>query len=87
MSEQKAQTNVVITKSTKSVGLALLLTFFLGPLGMFYSTITGAIVMGILTILAGVLTAGFGFLLTWPICVIWAAMAASSYNKRLLASA
>lgn len=86
MSERETQ-KVVVTKSTKSVGIALLLTLIFGPLGMFYSTISGAIIMCILTLFAGIFTAGFGFLLTWPICVIWAAVAASNYNKRLMASA
>ncbi|WP_255357589.1 hypothetical protein [Fictibacillus sp. FJAT-27399] len=33
---------------------------------------------------AGVLTLGFGLLITHPICMIWGAFAAHNYNKRLL---
>ncbi len=40
---QNSQT--VITVPVKSVGISLLLTFFLGPLGMLYSTIWGGIIM------------------------------------------
>jgi hypothetical protein len=65
----------------KSVGVALLLTFLFGPLGMFYSTVTGAIVMLIVTVIAVIFTLGIGCIITWPICMIWAAIAASNHNK------
>ncbi len=35
-------THLVVTQ-TKSVGIAILLTLFLGPLGLFYATIRGAL--------------------------------------------
>jgi len=83
-SDQPTHTvHTVIVKSTKSVGVALLLTFFFGPLGMFYSTITGAIVMIVVTIVVLIFTFGFGALVTWPVCMIWGAIAASNYNKKL----
>lgn len=31
-----------------------------------------------------VFTVGIGSILVWPICMIWAVMATSSHNKRLL---
>lgn len=34
-----------VTKSPKSVGIAILLTFLFGPLGLFYATVTGGLVM------------------------------------------
>ncbi len=52
---------------------------------MFYSTIPGAIVMCLVSLVVGVLTLGLGFLLTWPICIVWGALAASAYNKKVLA--
>jgi hypothetical protein len=51
---------------------------------MFYSTIGGAIVMIIVTMGVGLVTLGVGLLITWPVCILWAALAASSYNKRIL---
>jgi hypothetical protein len=33
----------------------------------------------------GILTMGLGALVTWPVCVLWAAMATRSYNRKLLA--
>lgn len=78
------ETKTVVVMPTKSVGVALLLTFFLGPLGMFYSTTVGAIVMLIISLIVGILTFGIGLLLTQPICMIWGAVAASQHNRELL---
>ena len=77
------QPTIVI--STKSPGIAIILTILFGPIGMFYSTIPGAIVMCLVSLVVGVLTFGLGFLLTWPICIVWGALAASAYNKKVLA--
>jgi hypothetical protein len=69
---------------TKSVGVAFVLTFFFGPLGMLYSTVTGAVVMLIVSVLAAVVTLGLSVIVTWPICIVWGCIAASSYNNRLI---
>ncbi len=74
-----------VVVSTKSPGIAILLTILFGPIGMFYSTIGGAIVMLLVSLVVGLVTFGFGLLITWPICILWAAIAASSYNRRILA--
>lgn len=84
MANTNENVNVVITKSPKSMGISIALTLFFGPLGMFYSTILGAIVMIIIDIIVGALTLGLGLLVTWPIQVIWAAIATSMYNKKLM---
>ena len=75
--------NVQIVKSTKSVGVAVLLSMLFGPIGMFYSTILGAIVMLPISFIVGLVTMGFGLLLTFPICAIWAGIAAASYNRSI----
>lgn len=75
----------IVVVPTKSVGLAILLGVLFGPLGLLYSTVSGAIVMFVVSIVIGVVTVGFGLILTWPICGIWAAVAAKSHNERLLA--
>jgi uncharacterized Zn finger protein (UPF0148 family) len=80
------QPQVVIVKGTKSVGVSILLTFLLGPFGMFYSTILGAIIMLAVTGIVFVMTLGFGLFLTHPICIIWGAVAVKSYNGKLLVS-
>lgn len=81
----------MIVTPTKSVGLSIILTILFGPLGMFYSTIWGGIVMGIVhlfILVFAIFTFGLGYILfffTWPVCVLWGALATSSYNKKLFA--
>ncbi len=74
------QPQVIIVKSQKSIGLAIILTLFLGPLGMLYSTVAGAIVMFFVNLLMLFFTAGLGLFLTWPIGIVWAAIAARNTN-------
>ena len=76
--------SVIVVHETRSVGVALVLTFLFGPLGMLYSTISGAIIMIVVSVVLGVFTLGFSLLLTWPISMIWGAMAASAHNQRVL---
>lgn len=82
--EPDQQPRTIVTIPTKSVGLAILLTFLFGPLGMFYSTIKGAVIMLIIEFIVAIATAGLGLFITWPIPIIWGAIAAKNYNKRLL---
>lgn len=82
--QSNQQTQVVVAKPTKSVGISLLLTFLFGPLGMLYSTISGAIIMLIISVLVAIFTLGFGLIITYPICMIWGAIAAKNYNDKLL---
>ena len=67
----------------KSVAGAVFLAFLIGPLGMLYSTVTGAIVMFFVNIAAVVLTLGLGLIVTIPIGMIWAGVAASSHNDQV----
>jgi hypothetical protein len=77
------QNQIVVVKNKKSMGITILLSVLFGPLGMFYSTVTGAIVMIIVSIPVALFTVGIGLLFTWPICIIWAAVATNNYNKSL----
>jgi hypothetical protein len=82
------QTTVIQMGSAyKNVGLAILLAFLFGPLGMLYATITGGIVMFFVNIVVAVLTLGLGLFITIPLGILWAGLAASSHNKRLQAVA
>lgn len=88
---------VMVLPAPKSVGVAFVLTFFFGAFGMFYSTVTGALVMlgigvaaAILGPLIAVLTMGIGIivvlplvLVIWPACIVWGCVAASNHNSRL----
>lgn len=81
--EKESSRPVVVMTTTKSVGVAIILTVLFGPLGMFYSTVWGGIIMSILTLIVGIVTVGLGLIVIWPIVVIWGAVAANSYNKKL----
>jgi len=82
--EQNVQKIVVVQAAGKSMAVAIILAILFGPLGMLYSTVMGGVVMIALSILVGIFTLGFGLFITWPVCVIWAAVAANSYNKNIL---
>lgn len=77
------QPRVVVIGAEKSVAVAVLLSFFLGPLGMLYSTGLGAIVMFLANLVIVPATLGVGLLLTIPAGMIWAGSAASAHNQRL----
>lgn len=70
----------------KSVGASLVLTFLFGPLGMFYSTVMGAVIMLVLYIVIGLLTLGLGLIVLHPIAMIWGAVAVSNENKKIASS-
>ncbi len=73
----------VLLSRKKSMGMALLLTLLFGPLGMFYSTVLGGVVMIVLTLVVGLPTMGLGLLLTWPIGLIWTAIAVKNQNDAI----
>jgi len=81
MTETARHTTVIVNQPRKSVIVALLLTLLFGPLGMLYSTVTGGIVMLVLTFILTPLTYGMSLLLTWPICMIWGGVAAARSGK------
>jgi hypothetical protein len=68
------------------VGVAFVLTWFFGPLGMLYSTVSGALIMlGVLvvgTIFVGIVTFGLGLMVFWPFVwlasIIWGCVAAAN---------
>jgi hypothetical protein len=45
----------LVTKSPKSVGLAILLTFVFGPIGLFYASVSGGLIMTFTPILLALL--------------------------------
>lgn len=94
-----AVSHMVVTP-TKSVGVAILVTLFFGPLGLFYASVAGALVVLFGSIAAGVALmtlglsghgslgalAGLGLLLpvAWITSLVWGIVAVNSYNARLL---
>jgi hypothetical protein len=83
MAEAAATQQVVIVGAPKSVGISILLTVLFGPLGMLYSTVPGGVIMMVVSLIVAVVTFAVGLFVTWPICVVWGAMAASAHNKKL----
>ena len=79
-------TTVVVLPPQKSVGLAFILTFFFGPLGMLYSTVSGAmIMMGVRSSAAFSSPSprlGLGLVLYWPLVwvasIVWGCVAAGN---------
>jgi len=79
-------TTVVNVRPARSVGVAFLLTFLFGPLGMLYSTVSGAVIMILISIFGGMLvgfvTFGFGWLAFYPVVwiasIIWGCAAAGN---------
>jgi hypothetical protein len=90
--QQPARTNIVVQQNTrvvayrepKSVALAVLLAFLFGPLGMIYSTGTGAVVMFLVNVLLVLPTLGLILLITIPVGMLWAGIAASNSNQRVV---
>ena len=84
MENSEKNVQIIVTRSTKSVGIGLLLTFILGPIGMLYGTIWGGFIMMVVNLVIGIPTFGLGLLFTWPIQLIWVALSIRSYNKKLM---
>lgn len=65
--------------------LAILLTFLFGPLGVFYVSVLGGVVMTILTILFSIMTLGFGLPISWIASICVAAYIANNKNNQAIA--
>jgi len=85
--ENPNQQTVIIVGQRKSVGIAFLLAFLFGPLGLFYASVVGGIVMFFLGILIAIVTFGFGLIFVWLACIIWAIIAANNANKKMAGGA
>lgn len=67
----------------KSVGTAIVLAIFFGPLGMLYSTVPGGLVMLLINVILVIPTLGTVLFITWPAGIVWAAVAANTHNSKL----
>ncbi len=85
MSTESARPNTTILLKQKSTGIALLLSFLFGPLGMLYATVMGGIIMFVISIPVLLFTGGLGLMLTIPLGMVRSAAAVSSHNKSQLA--
>ncbi len=78
------QQNVVVMGKAKSVGVAFLLAFLFGPLGLLYATVIGGIVMFFVTLVLFFLLPIVGIVLCWIGCIICAIVAADQANKSMV---
>jgi hypothetical protein len=67
----------------KSVGLAVALALLLGPLGLFYASVSGGLFTLFLAIVVGIGTVGLGLIPVWILCVAWAYVAVQQHNEAL----
>jgi hypothetical protein len=73
--------NPVRERPGKSLGLAVALAFLFGPFGLAYASLTGALVMLVVSgvvlvpVLLGIFINAVIFLPVWIVCVIWAVFA------------
>jgi hypothetical protein len=63
---------------------AVLLALLLGPIGMFYATMTWAVIMLFMNIVFGVVTYGLAILILWPLGARIAYKAVCTHNQKLL---
>lgn len=60
----------------KSVWVAAMLAFLMGPLGMLYSTVPGCLVMFAVNVVAAIWGRAWMLVASWLACIVWAALAA-----------
>ena len=73
----------MVSSGEKSMVASILLSLIFGPLGLLYASVTGGIVMLLVSIVVAIFTLGFGLLITFPICIIWAVVATNTYNENV----
>lgn len=62
----------------KSWKVAVALTVLFGPLGLFYASPVGGMLMTFVCVIVGIGTVGVGLLFAWPVCILWAYVVAVS---------
>jgi len=73
---------LVMGQNKKSTGVAFILSFFFGPLGLLYASVTGGLIMLAISIPVAIFTLGFGLIVTNIICVVWAIIAVNNHNNK-----
>ncbi len=71
-------------ESARSPRTAVLLALILGPIGMFYATVTWAAIMLFMNIVFGLITYGLAILILWPVGARIAYKAVCTRNQKLL---
>jgi hypothetical protein len=76
----------IVVRDRKSVGAAMGLAFLFGPLGLMYASVPAGVFMMFVSLAFWVVSfgaGGIGVVAAWPLCIIWAYVAATSYNRRI----
>jgi hypothetical protein len=68
----------------RSLRMAVLLTVLFGPLGLFYVSPLGGLLMTMVTLTAGLFTMGVALLFAWPFCILWATAATITFEEPAL---
>jgi hypothetical protein len=68
----------------KSVAGALLLSLFLGPIGLLYATTLGGVVMLIIGVVIVPTKLPVPIAILWIGCCIWSVIAADRFNQKVL---
>lgn len=79
----ETQKIVIVSSGEKNMVASILLSLIFGPLGLLYASVTGGIVMLLISIVVAIFTLGLGLLITFPICIIWAVIATNTYNENV----
>jgi len=70
----------------RSVSLSVVLTVLLGPLGLIYASVPGALALVLLAAAGVVPTMGFVLIFVWPASVAWGVIASSNKHQLYLRS-
>ena len=76
------KTIIVGALNAPNTGLAIFLALIFGPLGLFYSSVLGGVLMLIIAIPVTIVTFGLGLFLILPLCAIWAGIASGAKNRK-----
>ena len=59
---------------------AVLLTVLFGPLGLFYVSVWGGVLMSAIALVSGIFTVGLSLGPCWIVCVLWAVVATADFG-------
>jgi hypothetical protein len=87
MAEVKSERPIyLLVKPYKSLAASILLTVFLGPIGLLYGSFWGAVLMSIL-IIPGLFmpphVGGIALFIFWLVCCFWGVFSVARYNKKI----
>lgn len=81
------QSKVIFASPYKSVAAAILLSLFLGPIGLLYANFIAAIVFSVILVLSLFVHSSsfFNFILgiVWVVGIFWSAISTTRYNKKI----